>query len=40
MWSGYSLLAVVLNLAEVSGREGTSVPALARLLLIGSGKAV
>lgn len=33
-WSGHSWSSAVLNCAAVSGREGTSVPALARLLLV------
>lgn len=36
-WSGHSWSSAVLNCAAVSGREGTSVPALTRLLLVGSG---
>ena len=36
-WPGHSWSSAVLNCAAVSGREGTSVPALARLLLVGSG---
>lgn len=35
-WPGYLWLAVVLNHAADSGREGTSIPALVRLLLMGS----
>ena len=37
LWSGHSWSSAVLNCAAVSGREGTSVPALTRLLLVGSG---
>lgn len=36
-WPGYLRSAVVLNHASVSGREGTSIPALARLFNMGSG---
>ena len=36
-WSGHSWSSPVLNCAAVPGREGTSVPALTRLLLVGSG---
>lgn len=37
LWSGHSWSSAVLNCAAVSGREGPSVPALTRLLLVGSG---
>lgn len=36
-WPGYLWSAVVLNHAADSGREGTSIPALARLRPVGSG---